>query len=162
RVRMALDLTIIIPTKNRAPMIQALLKSMRNLTGLDRIRPQIIVADNNSKDGTWEILQERTRDFPIPLTIIKVYKSGKSAVIYEPIRSANGSLIAFLDDDVTTDRGWLQAVEGFASRGGYQVGQGRIQLQSPDADNPEIQRLIERFRTIPTLDFDHTMQRVHS
>jgi len=159
---MTLDLTIIIPTKNRGPMIQALLESMKNLTGLDRIRPQIIVADNNSKDSTWQVLQEITRDFPIPINAIKVYRPGKSAVINEAVHAANGSLIAFLDDDVTTDQAWLQAVEMFASRGVYQVGQGRIQLQSPDADNPEIQRLIQRFRTIPTLDFDHSVQRVHS
>ena len=159
---MTIDLTIIIPTKNRAPLIQALLESMRNLTGLDRIRPQIIVADNNSKDATWEILQEITRDFPVPITVIKVCRPGKSAVINEAVRLANGQILAFLDDDVTTDRGWLEAVERFVSQGGYQVGQGRIELQSPDADDPEVQRLIQRFRTIPKLDFDHTVQRVHS
>jgi glucosyl-dolichyl phosphate glucuronosyltransferase len=159
---MALSLTVIIPTKNRARMIQALLESMRNLAGLDHIRPQIIVADNNSEDSTWEVLQEITSDFPVPITVIKVYKPGKSAVINEAVRLAKGSMIAFLDDDVTTDRGWLQAVERFASQGGFQVGQGRIQLQSPDADDPEVQRLIERFRTISKLDFDHTVQRVHS
>ena len=159
---MTLSLTVIIPTKNRARMIQALLESMRNLAGLDQIRPQIIVADNNSEDGTWEVLQEITSDFPVPITVIKVYTPGKSAVINEAVRLAKGSMIAFLDDDVTTDRGWLQAVERFASQGGFQVGQGRIQLQSPDADDPEVQRLIQRFRTIPKLDFDHTVQRVHS
>ncbi len=42
------------------------------------------------------------------------------------------------------------------------MAQGRIELQSPDADDPEVQRLIQRFRTIPKLDFDHTVQRVHS
>ena len=159
---MGLSLTVIIPTKNRAAMVQALLASLGALTGLDRICPQIIVADNNSKDGTWEMLQKMTRAFPVPLTVIKVYRPGKSAVINEAVHLANGSFIAFLDDDVTTDQGWLQAIERFASRGAYQVGQGRIQLQPPDADNPEIQRLIQRFRTIPTLDFDHSVQRVHS
>jgi GT2 family glycosyltransferase len=159
---MALSLTVIIPTKNRARMIQALLESMRNLAGLDQIRPQIIVADNNSEDGTWEVLQEITSDFPVPITVIKVYKPGKSADINEAVRLANGQILAFLDDDVTTDRGWLEAVERFVSQGGYQVGQGRIQLQLQDADDPEMQRLIQRFRTIPSLDFHHSVERVHS
>jgi glycosyltransferase involved in cell wall biosynthesis len=159
---MALSLTFIIPTKNRAPMVAALLASMKDLAGLDRLRPQIIVADNNSGDDTWEVLQETARSFPVPITIIKVYKPGKSAVINEALRKAEGRIVAFLDDDVTTDRGWLEAVERFVSQSGYQVGQGRIQLQSPEADDPEVQRLIQRFRTIPKLDFDYSVERVHS
>jgi len=159
---MALSLTFIIPTKNRAPMVAALLASMKDLAGLDRLRPQIIVADNNSGDDTWEVLQETARSFPVPITLIQVYKPGKSAVINEALRKAEGRIVAFLDDDVTTDRGWLEAVERFVSQSGYQVGQGRIQLQSPEADDPEVQRLIQRFRTIPKLDFDYSVERVHS
>ena len=159
---MALSLTVIVPTKNRARMIQALLESMRSLAGLDRIRPQIIVADNDSQDETWELLNCIAQTFPLPITLLKVRSPGKSAVINEAVHAANGRIVAFLDDDVTTDCQWLEAIERFVSRDGFQVGQGQIQLQSPDADDPEVQRLIQRFRTIPKLDFDHTVQRVHS
>ena len=159
---MNLSLTIIIPTKNRARMVQGLLDSMRELDGLDRIRPQIIVADNNSEDETWEVLQSITDDFPVPITVIKVQRAGKSAVVNEAVRRASGSMLAFLDDDVITDRGWLKAIERFVSRGAYRVGQGRIQLQSPEAEDPEIQRLIQRFRTIPHLNFSNGIERVHS
>ena len=159
---MPISLTVIIPTKNRARVIQALLESMRDLAGLDRIRPQIIVADNNSQDDTWELLQGIAKNFPLPITLLKVQSPGKSAVINEALRTANGRILAFLDDDVTTDRGWLEAIERFVSQGTYPVGQGRIQLQSPDADDPEVLKLIQRFRTIPKLDFDNTVERVHS
>jgi glucosyl-dolichyl phosphate glucuronosyltransferase len=159
---MGLNLTVIIPTKNRAWMIEALLVSMKNLAGLDRIRPQIIVADNNSQDETWELLHCIAKSFPLPVTLLKVQSPGKSAVINEALRKADGRILAFLDDDVTPDHGWLEAVERFVSRDGFQVGQGRIQHQSPDADDPEVQRLIQRFRTIPKLDFDNTVERVHS
>jgi glycosyltransferase involved in cell wall biosynthesis len=159
---MGLSLTIIIPTKNRARMIQGLLDSLRELAGLERIQPQVIVADNNSEDNTWEVLQSIQQNFSTPLTIIKVQKPGKSAVINESVRLANGTVLAFLDDDVIPERGWLEAIERFASKSAYQVGQGRIRLESSEGEDPEIQKLIQRFRTIPRLEFDNGIERLHS
>jgi glycosyltransferase involved in cell wall biosynthesis len=160
--RMTNSLTVIVPTKNRAGMIQALLESMRDLAGLDRIRPQIIIADNDSQDETWEVLQKTKETFPICVTIMKGKRPGKSAVINDALRLANGAMFAFLDDDVIPDPGWLEAIERFVSKGVYQAGQGQIQLPSPDGQDPEIQRLIQRFRTIPNLNFGTTTEQVHS
>ena len=143
-------------------MIQALLDSMRDLAGLDCIRPEIVVADNNSEDKTWDVLQRVATSFPIPLTIIKVQKRGKSAVVNEAIRLTNGTVVAFLDDDVIPERGWLEAIERFAVKGTHQVGQGQIQLPSPESEDPEIQKLIQRFRTIPRLEFKSGIERLHS
>ena len=154
--------TIIVATKNRAPMIQALLDSMREVAGLNRIRPQIIVGDNNSQDETWELLQRIAKNFPLPITLLKVNRPGKSAVLNDAVRAADGRILVFLDDDVTLDRRWLEASEEFFSQKTYQVGQGRIQLQSPDANDPQVQKLLQRFRTIPRVEYDKTTDRVHS
>jgi glucosyl-dolichyl phosphate glucuronosyltransferase len=154
--------SIIVATKNRAPMIQGLLDSMKKVAGLDRIRPQIIVGDNNSQDGTWEFLQRTARNFPLPITLLKVKRPGKSAVLNDAVRAADGRILVFLDDDVTPDRRWLEASEKFFSQKTYQVGQGRIRLQSPDANDPQVQQLIQRFRTIPYVEYDKGTDRVHS
>jgi glucosyl-dolichyl phosphate glucuronosyltransferase len=154
--------SIIVATKNRAPMIQGLLDSMKKVAGLDRIRPQIIVGDNNSQDGTWEFLQRTAKNFPLPITLLKVKRPGKSAVLNDAVRAADGRILVFLDDDVTPDRRWLEASEKFFSQKTYQVGQGRIRLQSPDANDPQVQQLIQRFRTIPYVEYDKSTDRVHS
>ena len=65
-------LTIIIPTKNRAPLIGGLLAGLRTLDGLARIQPQIVFADNASKDETWKILQSAAENFPVPLIAVSV------------------------------------------------------------------------------------------
>jgi glycosyltransferase involved in cell wall biosynthesis len=52
---MAIKLSIIIPTRNRARMVQTLLGSVRELVGLEKFQPQIIVGDNNSQDETWKL-----------------------------------------------------------------------------------------------------------
>lgn len=159
---MPLSLTVIIPTKNRGRRVQALLESMRQLAGLDRIRPQIIVADNDSEDETWELLHRIAKNFPLPIMLLQVRNPGKSAAINKALQSSNGRVVAFLDDDVTIDPKWLEAVESFVSKGDYQVGQGRIRVQSPDADDPEVQKLIQRFRTISTINFGSRTGPLHS
>ena len=154
--------SIIVAIKNRAPMILGLLDNMKNVAGLDRIRPQIIVGDNNSQDGTWDLLQRTAKNFPLPIKLLKVKRPGKSAVLNDAVRSADGRIFVFLDDDVSPDRLWLEASEKFFSQKTYQVGQGRIRLQSPDANDPQVQKLLQRFRTIPYVEYDKSMDRVHS
>jgi glycosyltransferase involved in cell wall biosynthesis len=156
------NFSIIVATKNRAPMIQGLLDSIKNVAGLDRIRPQIIVGDNNSEDGTWEVLQRTAKSFPLPIKLLRVKRPGKSAVLNDAVRAADGRILIFLDDDVTPDRRWLEASEKFFSQKTYQVGQGRIRLQSPDANDPHVQKLLQRFRTIPHVEYDKSTDRIHS
>jgi GT2 family glycosyltransferase len=159
---MALSLTVIIPTKNRACAIQALLASMRELLGMERSQPQIIVADNGSQDETWEFLQNITKDFPVPLVPLRVSRPGKSAAINRALQVAKGDILAFLDDDVVVDAQWLGSIEGFLECGNYRVGQGRILLQSPASEDPAIQELMNRYRTVPYLNFSPEIKEIHS
>jgi GT2 family glycosyltransferase len=75
---------------------------------------------------------------------------------------AAGGTLAFLDDDVMVDPEWLGAVERFCRSGKYPVGQGRILLQPPDAEDPQVQLLLQRYRTIPYLNFSIETEEVHS
>jgi GT2 family glycosyltransferase len=159
---MAIKLSIIIPTRNRARMVQTLLDSIRELVGLDRFQPQIIVGDNNSQDETWEVLENIAKNFPLPLTLRKVQKRGKSAVMNEASRMARGDVIAFLDDDVIVQENWLSAVEQFFQKKEYQAAQGVIRIRPQSAQNPEIHTLINRYRTIPNIDFGPDIKHSHS
>src|SRR5574342_686910 len=99
-------LSIIVPTKNRCDAVKEFLDSFGRLRSLERIRPETIVADNDSTDDTWEMLKERSKYFPVSLKILKVTRPGKSAALNEAIRIARGEILAFLDDDVVLDAGW--------------------------------------------------------
>jgi GT2 family glycosyltransferase len=159
---MAIKLSIIIPTRNRARMVQTLLDSMRELVGLEALQPQIIVGDNNSQDETWELLNKIARNFPIPLILLKVKKPGKSTVMNEALRAAGGDVIAFLDDDVAVQENWLSAVEQFFQKNEYHAAQGVIRIRPGRAQNPEIHALINRYRTIPNIDFGPDIKHSHS
>ena len=154
---MSLDrfqLSIIIPTKNRVQILADLFDSIGRLDEIDSIRPEIIVADNGSQDDTSDYVHSLARDFPNSIRTLKVLRPGKSAAINEAVKAANGNVLAFLDDDVVVDKTWLVAIQRFFRDGNCPVGQGLIRLQPPTANDPEILRLVERYRTIPKLEHD--------
>jgi len=154
--------TIIIPTKDRREILPHLLDSIRQLTAIDRIVPEIIVADNNSRDDTYEYLTGIAGSFPTTIRFLRVLRGGKSAAINDAVRLSTGNVLAFLDDDVVVDKTWLTSVETFFNTSGYGVGQGTVRLQSPAGDDPEVRRLNQRYRTIPIIDHDASLKEVRS
>jgi len=159
---MSINLTIIIPTKDRAPILSKLLESIRRLEALEQLRPEIIVSDNNSQDGTRQLVQVIAKSFPLAIRLLTVSKPGKSAAMNAAVRVATGDMLAFLDDDVIVSDQWLRFIESFCHEKKYQAGQGRILLQSPEAEDPVVHSLMHRYRTIPSLDFGSDVQEVHS
>jgi GT2 family glycosyltransferase len=154
--------TIIVPTKNRCDALLKLLDSLKKLRHLQRIQPEIIIGDNDSSDGTWEELQRESRNFPIELRLMKVTTPGKSAVMNEAIRAARGQILAFLDDDVIVDPGWLQAIDDFLKNNPFVVAQGVIRVPSPEADDPQTKRLLDRYHTISRLEYGPEKQSLSS
>jgi glycosyltransferase involved in cell wall biosynthesis len=153
--------TIIIPTKNRAEILPQLLESIAQAENVELCR-EVIVADNNSHDNTCAIVDAAAKDFSTELRVLKVSRPGKSAALNEAVKSATGELLAFLDDDVIVDKAWLTALDSFFHNGEYQAGQGMIRLQLPDGGDPEIIKLVQRYRTIPSLEHDPDVKRLHS
>lgn len=158
----ALTLSIIIPTKNRVQILTHLLESIGHVQELDRIRPEVIVADNGSHDNTLIHVGSIASEFPTPLRIIKVDRPGKSAAVNDAVRASMGDALALLDDDVVVDKTWLTALESFFQQDKYRVGQGQIRLQPPASHDPEILKLVQRYRTIPQLEYDGDTEAVHS
>lgn len=159
---MAPKFSLIIPTKNRHALIKGLLDSIKRLKSLDRIRPEIIVGDNVSNDQTWEVLQREAANFPVPLLPFRFNTGGKSAVLNKALQLANGEVLGFVDDDVTMDPAWLEALEGFFATSKFKVAQGRIAIQLPAIKDSDTERLIERYRTIPRLEKSVTTKQLPS
>ena len=154
--------TIIVPTKNRCDALLKLLDSLKKLRHLQRIQPEIIIGDNDSSDSTWEELQRESRNFPVELRLMKVTTLGKSAVMNEAIRASRGQVLAFLDDDVIVDPGWLQAINDFLKNNPLLVAQGVIRVPSPEAEDPQTKRLLDRYHTISRLEYGPEKQSLSS
>jgi GT2 family glycosyltransferase len=93
---------------------------------------------------------------------MRVATPGKSAVMNEAIRASNSKILAFLDDDVVVDPGWLESIHRFLENNHYQVAQGVIRIASPEADDPQISELLDRYRTIPRVDYGPEIQNLAS
>jgi GT2 family glycosyltransferase len=138
------------------------LESIGRAEYVEKLRPEVIVADNNSNDNTSNVVSSAVKVFPTELRVLKVSRPGKSAAVNDAVKSATGDVLAFLDDDVTVDKTWLTAVGDFFRNQEYRVGQGVIRLPSPESDDPELLRLVERFRTIPRLEHEPHLKTLHS
>src|SRR4030095_9141489 len=97
------SVTVIIPTKDRVQILRQLLDSIKQLDDIDRIRPEIIVCDNDSRDNTLEHVNAVAVDFPTTMRTLKVSRGGKSAAINRAVQAATGKILAFVDDDVVVD-----------------------------------------------------------
>jgi len=106
-VASAPDLSVVVPTFNRAAHLEPLLDAlMRQQTG--GITYEVIVVDNNSQDGTREIVKGViARGTPVPLEYIHEPRQGVSYARNTGVQRARSSRIAFLDDDGVPVGTWV-------------------------------------------------------
>jgi len=149
-------LAIIVATRNRERRLRRLLGSLFAMTGVERIAPEVVVADNGSTDATARVTAEATATHPT-LRHLAVPEGGKSRALNTAIRNTSAPLLAFVDDDVELDRDWLVAVDGYFARTAIAAAQGTIRLPPEVAADPTLVAAIERWHTIPHCDYGPTV-----
>jgi glycosyltransferase involved in cell wall biosynthesis len=85
--------------------------AVKSLCGLDYPRFEVIVVDNRP-DGTRDERDWARLGVDPRLRILAEPRPGVSAARNTGIRAAGGEVVAFTDDDVEVDSGWLRAVAG--------------------------------------------------
>lgn len=116
--------SVLIATFNRAAVLAETLES---LAGLRPDGPwEVVVVDNNSSDGTRQVVETAARTFPAPLRYVFEPEPGRSAALNSGFRAARGEIIATTDDDVRVGADWLDRIAaGFEAHGCDYVG-GRV------------------------------------
>lgn len=102
-----LDATVLICTYNRAGDLARTLEALSRLC--TSVAWEVLVADNNSSDGTAEIVRRAAERFPVPLRYVFEGRQGKSHALNTGLASSRARVIAFTDDDVDVPEGWLDA-----------------------------------------------------
>ncbi len=105
-----MDLSVIICTCNRSQSLKRTLDSVTQLFVPENLEWELIIVDNNSKDNTEEIVDNLQKRCRFPILFVKEARQGLSFARNRGIREAKGRLIAFTDDDVVVDHGWIGAV----------------------------------------------------
>ncbi|EOV9223626.1 glycosyltransferase family 2 protein, partial [Campylobacter upsaliensis] len=92
-----MKLSIIIATYNRAELLK---KAVRSVLRQDFKEYEIIISDDNSNDGTKELVEDlQKEDSRIKYVLNTRYKQGPNGNKNNGLDYASGEFIGFLDDD---------------------------------------------------------------
>lgn len=104
-----MDFSVVIPTYNGAKRLPEVLEKLRSQTGTEDIDWEIIVVDNNSSDGTAQVVREfqKTWSLKAPLKYVFEAEQGLTFARKRGIEESQGELIGFLDDDNFPNTDWV-------------------------------------------------------
>jgi glucosyl-dolichyl phosphate glucuronosyltransferase len=97
------DITVVVATRNRALMLEGLLKTLQ-CQRLDGSILQVIIVNNGSTDDTEAVL---ARDWGLNMICLREPVAGKSRALNRALPEIAGGLVVFTDDDVTAPDEWL-------------------------------------------------------
>jgi GT2 family glycosyltransferase len=123
----AVDISVVVCTHNRGQMLRDTLASYAAMAVQSSARGELLIVDNNSGDDTASIAREFVRSHA-GTTYVFEARPGLSHARNTGIREARAGIIAFADDDVYFQPGWLDAlVSAFAAFPGAGCAGGRTE-----------------------------------
>ncbi len=90
-------LSLVLPTFNEAENITTLIEVLEGV--LQGTEHEIIVVDDDSPDGTWQIAQRLAARFPRLRVLRRTGKRGLSSAVTEGFDAARGNILAVMDAD---------------------------------------------------------------
>ena len=109
----ACDVSVVVPTRNRAPLLRASLESLVAQCA-NGVRYEVLVVDNNSTDDTAQ-------------TVAALSDAGRIRYLVEPregpsharnrgVEESTAPIVAFADDDVRVSESWVLQVHSILNR----------------------------------------------
>lgn len=102
-------ITVIIPTRNRAQLLNAAIQSLAQQT-LSQETFEVLVIDNGSTDGTADAVKDKAS---VRSNVRYIYepKPGLHAGRHRGMLEASGDLLVFADDDIEALPSWLATIQ---------------------------------------------------
>ncbi len=102
----SLSISVVIPTRNRARLLD---RALRSLAAQQRLPDQVVVVDNGSTDDTARVA--RSFDGSLNLTLVREETVGIPHARNAGLRHCRGDVVAFIDDDCVAHADWLLEIE---------------------------------------------------
>lgn len=111
------DISVIIPTQNRAASLKTALECL-TLANRDGLRVEVIVVNNAGEDDTEAIVRSFSKQIPIKYQYEPTLGTfGKSHALNRALDAGElGEIIAILDDDMSPHPDWFQGVAAISRR----------------------------------------------
>jgi glucosyl-dolichyl phosphate glucuronosyltransferase len=102
-----MNITVIVCTYNRCDLLAKALDSIAVQTVPEPFKWEVLVVDNNSSDRTGELVESYCVKDPARFRLVSEQQQGLSHARNTGIRNARGKILAFTDDDICVESGWL-------------------------------------------------------
>jgi len=119
--------SVVIATRDRAEQLRGCLHALRGSLPPPGWSVEVIVVDNGSTDATAGVVASERAAGVLGVRYLVESRRGKAYAVNTGTAAAAGALIAFLDDDVVPEAGWLyHAVAPFDRDPGLGLLAGRV------------------------------------
>lgn len=125
-----MELSIIIPTLNRAPQLRACLDALARQT-LDPKQFEVIVVDDGSNETAALALDALESQMPFDIRIFHQPRSGQTTARNRGAGLARGNYFLFLDDDIRATAGLAEAHLAAQRADTRTVGIGALEMKLP-------------------------------
>ena len=100
-----MDVSVIIPVYNSEKYIERCVESVMTALKNFKGKSELILTDNDSKDGSLEILKKLEKKYPKTIRVLQCHTPGAGAVRNFAVRKAKGEYFWYVDadDEVTPD-----------------------------------------------------------
>jgi len=153
KYRESLNVSIVIPTRDRATSLAMTLNALHTLLVPDEITLQVVIVMDGCTDNSAEIFNHWQSEFQHPAIAVRTDGLGAAGARNVGLTHATGDLIGFIDDDVIPEPSWLtvhldchlQSSEPLVSIGAMSLPQD---VRLPPWNEWEVQSLRQRYQEL--------------
>ncbi len=98
-----MTVSVVLPTYNESKNIVPLIEAIEDYFNHDGIDYELVVVDDNSPDGTADIVRERMTQDPRVKLFVRTEERGLGTAIKYGIRHSTGETVAVMDTDFNHD-----------------------------------------------------------
>ncbi|MCL6524904.1 MAG: glycosyltransferase family 2 protein [Thermoflavifilum sp.] len=95
-----MDISVVVPLKDEAASLPELCAWIDRVMQANRFAYEMILVDDGSTDGSWQVIQQLSEQYPSLKGIRFQRNYGKSAALNEGFRHAQGEVVITLDADL--------------------------------------------------------------
>lgn len=132
------QVSVLIPVYNDIGRVGLCIEKLKDMA-FPQDKYEVIIIDNGSKDGTYELLQKLVSELDDKVfRLIQCLTPGSYAARNEGLKLAQGEFVAFTDSDCLVSEKWLQSLlDCWKAQSGRTVVAGRVSFFSDSAKNTE-------------------------
>jgi dolichol-phosphate mannosyltransferase len=132
------QLSVVVPTFNERDNVTTLFRRLE--TALADVPWEVIFVDDNSPDGTWDVVRGLARQDPRVRCIRRIGRRGLSGACIEGILAASAPYAAVIDADLQHDEAQLPKMLALLQSGEAELVVGSRYIEGGSADSFDRQR----------------------